>query len=288
MEERVLVAGATGALGRAAVAELVARGYRVRALVRDPERVRGLGARELARGDLRDPASLASACAGVNAVLSCAGASMRLGSVRDRRSFAEVDHLGNRALLRAAEAAGVRRFVYVSLHGAETVAGTAYADAHERMVGELRWSRLESGVVRPTGFFSFLGELVPLAARGRGIVIGDGTARTNPIHEADVATACADAVAGGDAEIAAGGPDVFTRRELVELAFRAVGREPRVTHVAPAVFRVVAALTRPLNPRLAGLVEFGAAISQVDCIAPVRGTRRLEDYFREVATRLPR
>ena len=285
--QRVLVAGATGTLGCAAVAELVSRGHHVRALVRAPERAQGVAAQEMVRGDLENPASLASACAGVDAVLSCAGASMRLGGMRDRRSFAEVDHLGNRALLRAAERAGVRRFVYVSLYGADALAGTTYADAHERMVGELAGARLEHSVVRPAGFFSFLGELVRMAARGRGVVIGDGTARTNPIHELDVAVACADALAGGAAEIPAGGPDVFTRRELVELAFRAVGREPRITHVSPGVFRVLATLSRPLNPRLAALLEFGSAVSLIDSIAPVRGTRRLEDYFRDVAASLP-
>jgi hypothetical protein len=43
--------------------------------------------------------------------------------------------------------------------------------------------------------------------------------------------------------------------------------------------RECAAAAKPLNPRLAALLAFGAAVSQVDCVAPVRGTRRLEDYF---------
>jgi uncharacterized protein YbjT (DUF2867 family) len=281
----VLVAGATGQLGRYVVRELKARGYQVRALTRAPERLRAAGveADEAARGDLLDPASLGAACAGADAVLSCAGASMDLNALGDRRSFLEVDWRGNRNLLQAARAAGVRKFVYVSLFGGEEMRGLEYADAHERFVDELARSGLAHTVVRPTGFFSLIGEIVKMAKKGRGPVIGEGSARTNPIHEADVAAACADALAADEREIAAGGPDVLTRREIVELAFRAVGRPPKPTRVPPAVFRAAALLMRPFNRRLAALLAFGAAVSQVDCVAPVRGTRRLEDYFRTLA-----
>jgi hypothetical protein len=41
-----------------------------------------------------------------------------------------------------------------------------------------------------------------------------------------------------------------------------------------------------VNPRIAALLEFGTEVSLVDCVAPVRGTRRLEDAFREAAAGL--
>ncbi len=282
--ELVLVAGATGQLGRFVVRELRARGYRVRALTRAPERLAALGveADEAARGDLLDPSSLGAACAEVDVVLSCAGASMNLDDFRDRRSFREVDWAGNRNLLDAARAAGVRRFVYVSVFGGGEMLGEEYAAAHERFVAELARSGVEHTIVRPTGFFSFFAEIARMAKKGIGPVIGSGEPRTNPIHEADLAAVCAEAVASTEREIAAGGPDVLTRREIVEAAFRAAGRPPRILRVPAALFRAVAAVTRPFNPRLAALLSFGAAVSLVDCVAPVRGTRRLEDYFREV------
>ncbi|HEU4453574.1 MAG TPA: SDR family oxidoreductase [Longimicrobium sp.] len=282
--ELVLVAGATGQLGRFVVRELRARGYRVRALTRAPERLAALGveADEAARGDLLDPHSLDAACAGVDVVLSCAGASMSLDDFRDRRSFLAVDWEGNRSLLHAAKAAGARKFVYVSVFGGEAMPGEEYTAAHERFVAELARSGVAHTIVRPTGFFSFFGEVARMAKKGIGPVIGSGEPRTNPIHEADLAAVCADAVASTEREIAAGGPDVLTRREIVETAFRAAGRAPRIIRVPPAVFRGIAAVTRPFNPRLAALLSFGAAVSLVDCVAPVRGARRLEDYFREI------
>jgi uncharacterized protein YbjT (DUF2867 family) len=287
--ETILVTGASGQLGRHVVGALKRRGHRVRALTRDPARLRGaLGgdgvADEVARGDLADPASLAGACDGVSAVVGCAGASMDLNALRDRRSFAEVDHRGNLALLAEARRAGVGRFVYVSLHGGPALARTEYAAAHEAFVAALGESGMPHTVVRPTGYFSFFGEIFRMAAKGRGPVLGDGRARTNPIHEADVAEVCADALASGEREISVGGPETLTRAEIVETAFRAAGRPPRLMHVPVWVFGAAATVARPLNPRLAALLAFGAAVSQVDCVAPAYGTRTLEDYFRALAT----
>ncbi|HET7232403.1 MAG TPA: SDR family oxidoreductase [Longimicrobium sp.] len=280
--ERVLVAGASGQLGRHVVDELRRRGYRVRALSRRPERLTG-PVDEAVRGDLLDPASLGAACEGVDVIFSCAGSSMDLNDLRDRRGPLEVDWGGNRNLLAAARGAGVRRFVYVSVFGGQAMRHLEYTDAHERFVDELAGSGIDHAIIRPTGFFSFFGEITKMARRGRGIVIGSGEARTNPIHEADLALVCADAVAAGPREVPAGGPETLTRAEIVRVAFRALGREPRLTRVPPGFFRAAGAVTKPLNRRLAALLAFGAEVSQVDCVAPAHGTHRLEDFFRTFA-----
>ncbi len=69
-----------------------------------------------------------------------------------------------------------------------------YARAHESFVVLLRDSGLPSTVVRPTGFFSVFGESLHMARKGRGILIGSGGARTNPVHEEDVAAVCVEAL----------------------------------------------------------------------------------------------
>ncbi|HEV7662850.1 MAG TPA: SDR family NAD(P)-dependent oxidoreductase, partial [Chloroflexota bacterium] len=72
----ILVAGGSGTLGRQLVQRLVAQGSNVRILTRDPTRARlraqGLVGPhvEFCAGDVRDPHSLVSATAGVNAVVS--------------------------------------------------------------------------------------------------------------------------------------------------------------------------------------------------------------------------
>jgi len=280
---RVLVAGATGRLGRRIVPELKRRGYDVRAIVR-PRSSLGPLARHVERvvtADITDPASLAGACRDVDVVVSCAGAAMTLGNAGDRSTFHQVDCVGNGNLLNEAEIAGVQRFVYVSVHYSGALRHTAYVEAHEDFVRRLTTSPIEYTVMRPTGYYSFFDDIVRLAARGKVPIIGDGTARTNPIHEQDLAEACVSAIEEPEQqEIELGGPAIYTREEIAELAFEALGRPMRTMKVPVSVLRAAGWAMRPFNARLAGLLEFGAMVSQVDAIAPRRGTRDLLWYFR--------
>ncbi|HEX7091547.1 MAG TPA: NAD(P)H-binding protein [Longimicrobiales bacterium] len=207
-----------------------------------------------------------------------------LRDLRDRVPYRATDLAGNANLLKAARAEGVGRFVYVSVYSTPAISRTAYVEAHEAFAERLARSGLAYAVVRPTGFFYVFLEYLAMARKGRGLVIGSGEARTNPIHERDVAELCVEAL---DAEpgtvIDAGGPDVLTRRRTVELAFEALGRGPRVTTVPAAVFGAAAATARPLNPRLAELLRFVTAASTNDVVAPPRGRRDLRSYLEQAA-----
>jgi len=102
----VLAVGAAGQFASLIVPELKQRGVRVRGLVRDPAKAayaRSRGATEVAVGDLRDPASMAAALEGIDAVFYIAPAAIP--------NEAEV----GRAVVGAAKEAGVRRFVFSSL-----------------------------------------------------------------------------------------------------------------------------------------------------------------------------
>jgi hypothetical protein len=76
---------------------------------------------------------------------------------------------------------------------------------------------------------------------------------------------------------------VLTRKRIVELAFASLGRDVRTRSLPPAVLRVMAPLIRPLNPRVADLTAFYAAVSTRDLIVPRVGRRTLANYFAEVA-----
>lgn len=107
----VLVAGATGQTGSLVVKALVAEGVPVRAMTRNPEKAAAFGAGiEGVIGDATDPATLTGAMQGVGVVISTIGARFPIGN----NGFAAVDWKGNRALIDAAKAAGVERFVLLS------------------------------------------------------------------------------------------------------------------------------------------------------------------------------
>ena len=264
----ILLAGATGHLGRLVAQELKAQelkaqGYTVQAIARQPSKLAELNLDKVIGADLTTSSSLQASCKDIDAVISCAGASMNVGNFSDKKSFCEVDYQGNLNLLNEAKKSSVQKFVYVSLAGAEGFRHVEYADAHEKFVDVLKTSGLAYSVVRPTGFFSFLLELLGFAKRGFGVSIGDGSCKTNPIHEADVARACVEALESSEAEITVGGPDVLTRKETSLLAFEALGKKPRLMTVSPAVFKGLIAPLKLSNKRIYALMDFGIAVSDI-------------------------
>jgi nucleoside-diphosphate-sugar epimerase len=113
---RCLVTGATGFLGSHVAERLKRDGHDVRALVRSPAKadfLKSIGV-EVVAGDLEEPARVASACAGMDAVVHCAAKVGDWGPVEEYRRV-NVETLG--PLMDAALAAGVRRFVLMSSLG---------------------------------------------------------------------------------------------------------------------------------------------------------------------------
>ena len=109
---KILVVGATGRIGGAAVKNLLEEGFEVRALVRQPEkgeRLSAMGA-ELAVGDATTPATLEDAVRGCSNIFSALAAGPGRGASED------VEYRGNMNLLSAARSAGVGHFVYSSVH----------------------------------------------------------------------------------------------------------------------------------------------------------------------------
>jgi nucleoside-diphosphate-sugar epimerase len=110
--KKILVTGATGRVGSRFVRRLLANGDGVRVLVRDPERAAWLATAgaEVIAGDLRDPAAVAGAVGGVDAVVNLAAA---FRGVPDEEAEA-INHRAAVELAEAALAAGVTRHVLAS------------------------------------------------------------------------------------------------------------------------------------------------------------------------------
>ena len=275
---KVLVAGASGNLGRELLTELRRRGHATRALVRDPARLPDGLADEVSVADAAaDP--LDAACAGVDAVLSALGGSSRVDR-GPRRPFHELDTVPNLRLLDAATRAGVGRFAYVTVLNADRMRGNAYVDAHEAVVEALRASPLPATVIHANGFFSAYDELLDLARTGRARLLGDPDRLSNPIADADLAAACVRALEDGVPDVAVGGPETLTRRQEFELALVAAGRPPRVKRVPAPLTRTVAAVLRPIDPRRAAMVDFARRVWSIDMVGPPHGERTLADHLR--------
>lgn len=288
---RVVVAGAGGLLGRLIVRELMERGDRVVAVVRRP-----VSAAEFTRVGVESRVldglkrgAWSGVCDGADVVVSSLGASVNPSPLVGWRPYTAVDAPANIELLSEARRAGVRRFVYVSLIDGAAGRALDYAEGHERVVDALRLGDVPATVLRPTGFFAAMGELLRLARRGVVPVFGDGLCRTNPIHEADLALAAVDATndtSPGLREVELGGPEEFARRDIARMAFEALGKPPCLLHVSPAFARAAAHTLRLVNPRAGHFTLFAVYVMTHACVAPRVGTRRIGDYFRELALTL--
>jgi uncharacterized protein YbjT (DUF2867 family) len=137
-------------------------------------------------------------------------------------------------------------------------------------------------VIRPTGFFSDMGEYLKMARKGRVYLFGSGSNQINPIHGADLAITCVDAMESAELEIDVGGPEVLTHREIAGLALRSLGKAVRISSVPLWAMRSVVWVTRLFNKHQGELLAFLTTAMSTDAVAPATGTRRLEDHFADL------
>lgn len=283
--KKVLVLGATGAIGRAALSILRRRGLSTRALVQGEAGALRSIADEVRVGEVTDPGSLAGVCDEVDVVISALGKPVSLFS-NDDSSFHEVDFNGNANVLKEAATHGVKRFVYISIFGSEWFGDDfAVARAHRDFEELLQSSGLGYAILRPVGLFSGMLDFLTMAKRGAVITLGTGESRTNPIHHEDLAQLAVERMEGENAIDDAGGPDVYTRWEIGELACRAMGcdNHVRLPELAMAAgLPLVNIYDRNFFDELAFFKE----VLTHDVVAPPYGTHHLEDFLLEAAEKM--
>uniref|UniRef100_Q3ATL8 NAD(P)-binding domain-containing protein n=1 Tax=Chlorobium chlorochromatii (strain CaD3) TaxID=340177 RepID=Q3ATL8_CHLCH len=283
--KKVLVAGATGYLGRYAVEAFKKRGYWVRALVRNLDKAKQPGpyfapeiaslADEIVVGDATLPATIATVCDGIDVVFSS------LGMIKPDfvHTIFEVDYQANMNLLDLALKAKVKKFIYVSVYDAHRMMNIPNVQAHEKFVRELKAAKIDSTIIRPNGFFSEIGQFVARAHKGFMLLVGDGYQRSNPIHGADLAEVCVDAVDRSDKEIGVGGPEIFTYQEMMDLAIEIAQNQPFIFPLPLWAADTLVAATGLVNRDVHDVALFATTLSRIDVVSPEYGTHRLRDFF---------
>ena len=279
--KRILLAGATGYLGQFVLKELLHRRYPVRALVRDAGKIQadanqGL---EVCEAEVTDRQSISGCCATMDIVISTVGITRQ----KDGLSYMDVDYQANVNLLEEARSAGVDKFIYVAALNADKLTHLSICRAKELFVDRLRNSGLDFCVIRPNGFFSDMAEFFSMAQRGRAYLFGKGQFRSNPIHGADLAAVCVDAIESENRELAVGGPETLTHEEIARIAFATLGKTPRVTCI-PDWLRKLTLRSLQLFTRQSfhGPIEFFLTVMAMDMVAPEYGSRTLEKFYIEL------
>lgn len=286
---RVLVVGASGALGRPTVQALLARGVAVRGLCRHPEAAADLAAAgaEIVAGDLTDRASIERALQGVTRVLAAAHGLLGRGRWRSEA----VDDAGHRMLIDAARAAGVERFVYTSALLAGPDQPVDFGRTKHALEQAVAASGLSYAILRPTAFMehhvhAFNG--LAVLTKGKAQLIGPGTKRRNFVAATDVARFAVRALLEDPppfTRLDIGGPDHATNVEVAELYARLAGVPPKRSHLPAGVARAMGVLLRPVHPGMARLMHL---LSLPDDAFDERfdGAAALEQRFGVPLTRL--
>ena len=202
-------------------------------------------------------------------------------------------------LLRACAAGGVRRLVHVSALGAAADAPSMYQRSKAQAEALLRASDLDLTILRPSVLFGagdrFLNLFAKLQAFAPFVPLAGARTRFQPVWVEDVAQAIVNALRAGSATgrsrgpvLEACGPELFTLRELVQIAGRLSGHPRPVFALPTALGRLQALLLefgpgQPLMSRdnleamqtdnvasgaLPGLEALGVQVSALSAIAP--------------------
>jgi uncharacterized protein YbjT (DUF2867 family) len=253
---RCLVTGATGYVGGRLVPRLLDRGYDVRAMARNPDKLAGVpwhdrneplarrpeGTAEVVRGDLDDPDSLTAAFEGVDVVYYL------VHSMGTSKDFAAEERRSAMNVVAAARRAGVRRLVYL---GGLHPSGTRLSPHLESRtaVGDILLSSgietlvLQAGVITGSGSASFemirhLTDRLPAMTTPKWV-----HNKIQPIAIRDVMHYLVEAAAAKVPESRTwdiGGPDVFEYGEMMQIYAELAGLRQRFIVVLPFLTPAIA------------------------------------------------
>ena len=297
--KQVTVFGGSGFVGRAIVRALAQNGYQVRVACRRielAERIKtagDVGQITILRTNLRVPASVAAAVSGSQAVINASGIAFQRG----RQRYEAVHVAGARAIADAAKAAGVQRLVHISGIGADQRNSTnkyirSKVDAEDAIIAGFS----DATILRPSVVFgpedAMFNRMAQIAAKAPFVpVVGDGSAKVQPVYVGDVGAAAVAVLARPETArtvFELGGPRVYTYREIAALVLREIDRHKRIVGVPAGLMRVAGFFAEflpvpPLThdqvdllvtdnvarPGAPGLAQLGIAPTAAEAILPM-------------------
>lgn len=230
----VTVFGASGFLGRYIVRALTARGWRVRAAVRNPHTAHELkvigdvGQVQLVQANLRFPNSVARAVEGSDAVINLVGVLFEAG----RQTFESLHVNGCDVIGDACAAAGVKNVALVSAIGADAESESDYARTKGEGENVLREHVPTADILRPSILFGpeddFFNRFAGLTSFAPALpLIGGGKTKFQPAYVEDVANAVAISVTRGTTgeTYELGGPNTYTFKALLQFVLETIDKK---------------------------------------------------------------
>jgi uncharacterized protein YbjT (DUF2867 family) len=241
----LLIVGATGTLGRQVARRAIDEGYKVRCLVRSAKKAAFLkewGA-ELVPGDLCYPQTLPGALEGVTAVIDAS-----TSRPNDSLTIKQVDWDGKVALIQAAQAAGVERFIFFSILDADKYPEVPLMEIKRCTELFLAESGLNYTILRLAGFMQgLIGQYGIPILEGQPVWV---TGESSPIaymDTQDVAKFAIRALSVPETQKQAFpvvGTRAWSAQEIISLCERLSGKDAKITRMPLNLLRAVRNMTR--------------------------------------------
>jgi uncharacterized protein YbjT (DUF2867 family) len=283
----ILVVGATGNLGGTVTRMLLAQGQPVRILARSQSNYQPLvdAGAQVVLGDLKQRSSLDPACEEVETVITTANSAARGGA----DTVQTVDLQGNRHLIDAAKATGVKQLIFVSVLTADATSPVPFLQAKGKTEEYLRSSGIPYTILAPNGYMEVqvAGVVGIPALMGQTVtIVGGGRRKHSFISVGDVAAFILAAIGNPAAinrKLLLGGPQAFSFRDAVAVYERVLGHQIPVRSVAPG--EPVPGLPPMVAQLLAGLDTYDSPLDMTET-ARAFGIQltSLEEVARRVAT----
>lgn len=274
--KKVLVAGATGYLGKYLLKELKKKGYHTIALARNVKRLAGMTADRIIESEVTQPETLEGIFSGVDYAISTIGITHQ----KDGLTYMDVDYQANMNLLFEALNSGVKKFIYVAVLNGQYMRDLKMVEAKEHFVDALKSSGIGYTIIRPNGFFFDLTEVLDMAKNGTIYMFGDGEYQANPIHGADLAEFMVSHLEYDESELEVGGQDLMTQNEMADVAFKAAGKPKKISHIPIWTRDITLWMTRLFTgQKTYGPIEFFMTVMTRDMVAPKTGEQHLIHYY---------
>lgn len=276
--DRIAIAGSTGYLGKHLVKQLAEQKIGGLALARSLDKLAEFDSEliQKVKVEITRPETLSGVLNGVDTLISTVGITRQ----KDGLTYMDVDYKANLNLLKEAQKAGVRKFIYVSVLNGEKMRNLKICEAKERFVDELKQSGMEYCVIRPNGFFSDMKDFLTMAKGGKVYLFGDGKLKLNPIHGEDLSKMILETIHDDKTEINVGGPDMLSQNDIAALALKAYSKPVKIIHLPDWIRRCTLWGVRTFtSSKTYGPIEFFMSTMVMDMQAPKYGKHRLEDFF---------
>jgi uncharacterized protein YbjT (DUF2867 family) len=225
--KKVLIAGGGGHLGSVVVRIAVQKGWAVRALDRNVDRIKDMESQgvEMGIADVMDKESLRPHLKGVNAVISAIG----LWREAPPYTFDSIDRQGNINLFEVAKDEGIKKVVYVSLLNCEKAKKAKVMLAKRAVELWLEGSGLDYTVFRPSGLFhDFVQVFRPQILKGMVRGLGDGSLKMQPLSPEDLSICMVASLENPKVSkkiFNVGGPEIFTYDQAIKMVAGYLGKQ---------------------------------------------------------------